>query len=106
MRLFPLTMLCIGLIQQGGTTRHQVIKGAEAEATEQGLVVCCNFHGYLLTEKDVAACNGNPVMRYGPCGVKEDYQCCFCDRHYYTKFAGDATCRSCSVTSGPCYKMH
>ncbi|CAE7259664.1 unnamed protein product [Symbiodinium microadriaticum] len=104
MLLFPLTMLCVGLIQQGGTTRHQVIKGAEAETTAQSRDVCCNFHGYLSTEKDEAACNGNPVMRYGPC-VKEQYQCCYCGGDYYTKWAGDATCHSCSVTSGPCRKM-
>ncbi|CAE7768764.1 unnamed protein product [Symbiodinium sp. CCMP2592] len=104
MRLLPLTMVCVGLIQQGGATRHQVIKGSETEATEQGFAVCCNFHGYLSTEKDEAACNGNPVMNYRPC-VKQDYQCCYCDGVFITKAAGDQTCRSCSVSSGPCRRM-
>ena len=103
MRLLHLTMFCVGLIQQGGATRHQVIKVSETETIEQGYV-CCNFHGYLSTEKDEAACNGNPVMKYGPC-VKEQYQCCYCDGDYYTKTAGDQTCRSCSVPSGPCRRM-
>ncbi|CAE7787787.1 unnamed protein product [Symbiodinium sp. CCMP2456] len=101
--LLFLTMFCVGFIQQGVATRQQVIKRAETETTAQ-VPVCCNFHGYLSTEKDEAACNGNPVMRYGPC-VQEHYQCCYCDRRYYTKTAGDQTCRSCSVTSGPCFRM-